>query len=473
VADPVEASKPAPALPAPPPPADRETALTYKPLSPTALAGFGVASAYALLIVGGAVLGFFNRAPFILPMWTFLIPAGAVFLCIVGQIQIQSSEGVRSGLALSKWGLRISVVAASLYAAYYGGTRLVVGNQASKAGDEFVETLQKGDIEGAFYLATPPPRQTPAPNDLRGRLELQYNTSPNPNAPGDLTGFTYQDYVRILQQTGKEAHWTYRGVRSWPFEGNGYKVTLLYDVETPLANFSLLVVLLSNEKPSTKTSGRQWQVSVRETRRADAGEKFLEYTDEGRQRQLLGISAEEFAMKWAERVNFGDLYTAYLLTLPPEQQVDSREHPSIFLGRPGSEGWRQFHSGGLVKAEEPVFWSDKEQKTKIIEEAKKLFTTPGPKTGTIRVEPLIKNGVVALCEKNDKEVVIRCDGRLTLPSYVVDVRLHVVCDTASTLPNPSTGVATPTWRIREVEMLRGRTPTAPQQNRPAAPGGIM
>jgi hypothetical protein len=479
VADPADVQPATPAVPvpeslAPPAPYDRETALTYKPLSPLALAGLGVAVVYTLLIVVGGALSFFTRSPWLLPWYAFLIPALAVFLCVVGRVQIRSSEGTRSGLALANWGLILSVVVGSCYAAYYGATRLVVGTQSRQVSDEFLETLQKGDLNtyDAFYLGTPPPRQSPPPADLRSRLELQYNVSPNPAAPGELTSFGYQDYVRILQQTGKQARWECRGVRSWVFEGNSYKVTMVYDVETPLANFSLLVVLQSNERPS-RSSGRQWQVVLRDasgnaTRRADSDIRPQpEFTKEGLYRQGLGASAEGFAENWARQLNNGELEGVYLETVPPDQRNGEKDRLTLSALRAHAplEGWQRFRDGSLIKADPIVFWADEKQRKEILAKVGELFKTTGPKPGlSLNVLPLVrKHGVVALCEKNNDEVVVRCDVQLALgKDYVGEARLHVVCDPATLAPDPSTGEVRPGWYIRQVEMLRGRTPTAPQ-----------
>src|SRR5262245_40321658 len=127
---------PQPAAPAsestlpPPAPADRDAPLTYQPLAPAALAGLGTAIVYTLAVVGGAVFGFFTRSPWLMWEWTFLIPVVAIFLCVIARIHIRSSEGVRSGLALTTWGLGLSIVVGSCYGAYYLATRLAVGNQA-------------------------------------------------------------------------------------------------------------------------------------------------------------------------------------------------------------------------------------------------------------------------------------------------------------------------------------------------------
>ena len=96
--------------------------------------------------------------------------------------------------------------------------------------------------------------------------------------------------------------------------------------------------------------------------------------------------------------------------------------------------------------------------------ARELLGKAGARQGTgVSVTPLIQRNVIALCERNQKEVVVRCDATLTLPHYVADVRIHVVCDAASAERALEEGGGEPGWYVREVELIRGRTPTAQQQ----------
>jgi hypothetical protein len=299
-------------------------------------------------------------------------------------------------------------------------------------------------------------------DNLREQLEIQYNTPQggSANTPGDLSNFANLDYVRLLQLGGKDARIDYLGVRSWSYEGSAYKVELDYEVETPLAKFPLLVVLVGVESPTREFKGRQYQVLLRETRRADNDSRLIEWTEKGQEHQRLGEKAEEFADLWTRDVVMGELRSAYLKTLPPEQRPAAEDRGMTF-----SRGYLRFLGGDVVNDSKPTFWADPTQSDEIVRGVRRLFGRGVKPSFVLTPQSLVRrNGAVALCERSDTEVVVRCDVQIMVteeppgpprPRYVVEGRLVVVCDAKSA------DEGRPDWRIRELELLRGRT--APQQ----------
>src|SRR5579859_5885359 len=90
---------------------------SYRPLSLMALAGFGVAALYTLIVVGGGAIALLARIPWLMPTWTFLIPLTALVLCWVARRHIRDAENTLSGLAFTTWGIRLTIVVALSYAA--------------------------------------------------------------------------------------------------------------------------------------------------------------------------------------------------------------------------------------------------------------------------------------------------------------------------------------------------------------------
>src|SRR5690349_6288502 len=70
---------------------------TYRPLSLLALAGFGLAVIYDLVVLIGAAVSLFSHIPWLMPGWTFLLPVAALILCWAARTRIRNSEDTLSG----------------------------------------------------------------------------------------------------------------------------------------------------------------------------------------------------------------------------------------------------------------------------------------------------------------------------------------------------------------------------------------
>src|SRR5436309_2834297 len=116
------------------PPAPEET---YRPLSMLAVAGFGLAVLYAVIVVGGGLISFFIRAPWLLSFWAVLLPLIAFAVSWVALQRIRDSEGTLGGESLAKTGVGLSVVFGLTYASYYTATRFAKIQQATS----FVENV--------------------------------------------------------------------------------------------------------------------------------------------------------------------------------------------------------------------------------------------------------------------------------------------------------------------------------------------
>ena len=162
-----------------PPPAGAadEVPRAYSSVSIVAILGLLLSVLYALLVGPGAFLALFNHTPWILPIWTFVLPIVAVAVCFAARARIRKSEGALTGSRLATWGVGLTVVVGLLYAAYYAGCYFAVSSQAEKFGNEWMDLLRTGKpdkIDQAFLYTQQPPR--PADDDhLRDRLEMDFD----------------------------------------------------------------------------------------------------------------------------------------------------------------------------------------------------------------------------------------------------------------------------------------------------------
>ena len=163
---------------------------TYQPLSLLALAGFGLAVVYALVVVIGAAVALFGRIPWLMPSWTYLLPIAALILCGAARMRIRDSEGTMSGMAFTTWGLRLAVIVGLTYAAYNGATFFAVRGQAVDCADTFFEYLKRGELEQAYLFSMGIPAKDVDKAELRNMLESRFNTPKGPSGSvGDFSRF--------------------------------------------------------------------------------------------------------------------------------------------------------------------------------------------------------------------------------------------------------------------------------------------
>src|SRR4051812_40579103 len=124
-AEPTPAAAPPPDRPAPPEavtPAlaampSAEAPEAYQPLSLLAIAGLLLCLLYALVVIGGGVVALLNPTPWLLPLWTLLLPIVGVALAWVARGRIEGSERTLGGTALANWGIGLGVLFGLTYTA--------------------------------------------------------------------------------------------------------------------------------------------------------------------------------------------------------------------------------------------------------------------------------------------------------------------------------------------------------------------
>jgi hypothetical protein len=455
---------------------------SYRPLSLLALVGFVLALLYAVVVGVGAVASLFARGPWLLPAWLFLAPLAAFVLSWVARSSIRASENTRSGLALTTWGLGLSAAVGLSYGAYYTATFLAVRQQARAFADNWLRDLRKGDLEKAFWMTTAPAERPSEREMTRQNLEIQHNSPADaPGAPagaavlrgGPYSAFGQFDYVRLLALAGDAAGVEFIGVRDWTFERGGYRVALDYQVTTPLARFPLIVTVHGSDGPR-REGGRQWWVVLGMTgRSSEETGPALPLTEEGLSLVNLTGEAQQTADAWVKELLAGDSESALLVTRPGEERagLQAARQRALLAGlvtgaaplpEPAAYAAalerRQFLLGGLVRAEEGVFWADLAQRAEVLRAVQRLFDPLG---GGDRPAPVLSlpPTSVPLVKRSGDRVEVRYDVRMVLPRddlaappFIVEAYLVLTADLI-----PESDRLKGPWRVTALELQRGRS----------------
>ena len=108
------------------------------------------------------------------------------------------------------------------------------------------------------------------------------------------------------------------GVRTWTYEQGGYKVFLMYKVETPLMTVEMQVGVHSSESPS-----RQWYVMRDQT--GLLSDRNPELTPLGQSFVALDSEGRSFAQTWLTRLSQGDVDAAFFETQPKGERFRLRK----------------------------------------------------------------------------------------------------------------------------------------------------
>lgn len=452
---------------------------TYRPLSLLALLGFGLAVLYSFLVLIGAAVALFGRTPWLMPGWTFLLPLVVLFVCWVAGTRIRDSEGSLTGQGFATWGIRLAILVALTYGAYYTATFFAIRGQAVEAADRFFEHLKKGQNEPAFLMAMGIPTKDVAPAELRNTIEARFNTAkPTPGGgamPGAYTQFLETHYVRFIAMDGERANITLRGVNDWTHNKDGYRVVLNYHIATTMADFDLDVETMGRDSKPGEPKGRQWLVH----NPPDPSPQAIKWTPRGRE-TMEGIvqPAQRFATSWTERVNQNQLIEAYLDTLPPSERSRMQKGRSAlpFLVAAPMAGLsalglfdansREFLAGEktlelakLLRLDESTFWAGKQQRAEIIQRIRDTFK-PGI-FGRSAFNLSLQQAMPVVHESAGKIKVsfdiglIYFDESAGKPQYNVQGQLLVAAEGGEATRSPSA------WYVEAIEIDSGRTPPEP------------
>jgi hypothetical protein len=403
---------------------------TYQPLSLLAMAGFGLASLYALVVLVGGAVSLMGHIPWLMPYWTCLLPLAALVVCRAARTRILSSEGTLSGLAFTTWGSRLAILFSVTYAAYYFATFLAVRGPAINCANEFLEKIKSGQRLQAFLMTLDIPNKNKSSDELRNEIETRFNqpqAGPGGGMPGAFTRLSQDRLVRFLEMDGEQAVTVPTGVAVWEYSKGGYRVLLNYHVATSLVEFDMQVETFGRDPKSGEPKGRQWQVVVNRgltsivpdtTKRTQRGYDFEQRT----------IKAQQCAQDWAAKASD-------VAELPPSERAKYTK---------------------LIRGYE-TFWASPTQRKDILERIHKSFQlSDGGKNSSLSM--MLQPNAIPLLRESDGRTMAWIDMSLrymeeggTMPQYVVEGHLVLSADSSEAAKSPSA------WRVDAIEIESGRT----------------
>lgn len=436
---------------------------TYQPLSLLALAGFGIAVVYSVVVLIGATVALFGRIPWLMPYWTFLIPLGALVICWAARTRIRNSESTLSGLGFTTWGSRLAIVVGLTYAAYYAFTFFAVRLQAVDFADRFFQDLKQGQLEQAFLMAQGVSTKGMEKKELRNTVETRFNQPRGrPGAVGPFTRFRQDHFVRFIEMDGDKANITPRGVDEWEYSKRSYHVVLNYHVATSLVEYDVKVDLSGRDPNPGEPKGRQWQVNFNngvvainpESQQAKPlGEEF----------KRMALTAQNFASEWVGKINQPQWKEAYLDTLKPSERERFRREKKAAQLQPSVE------LGKLIRIDDTMFWAGKQQREDIKQRVRDTFQlgASGHPTFSMNLQqsaPFVRESDSGTKASFDVSLFYLNEIAGSM-QYVVEGRLVVSRDRGDAADAKSS------WRVEALDIDTGRSPPAAPQQQPPPPRG--
>lgn len=463
-----------PSLPLPPP----EPTEGYRPVSLLAGAAFVLACLYTAVIGIGAAAASFSRSPLLLE-WSFVLPAASLLLAWMARTHIVNSEGALTGLALTRWSVRLSIVVALSYGAYYIATRMAVGQQAHSFSQRWLQQLAKGELDQAFFESWQDQRKALAPERLREALERRNVMTGGPDFTlgTTLSGFGQAEIVRLLQLAGDQARITFQGINRWNYEGGGYQVNLTYRVETPLARWNQAVTAFGRESRPPEPPGRQWSIKLEGTGPYDPAYDPnkpsipIVFSGEGEAMKALGASAKWEANSWFDLVRSGRIAQAYQRYGPPEQRGQRAEavQAGILMLAAGPmvrpEGvswqdlvkWQSYLQGDAIKADKDSFWAvNDEARAAASQEVRDLLAASAPRR---QQATSIKtaNSQVLLSRQSGKRTQLPIDFQMLFQRPLKgDLPILVEGRLILSAEDPKSDQPEIAWQVDGIELVRTR-----------------
>jgi hypothetical protein len=254
-------------LPAAPPAAEP---LVYRPISGLALGGFLLSVLFAVIVLLSTLVALIQGAPVFFSEWVLVLPVAAAVVCFVAQRRIRNAEGTLAGLALARWGLRLSVLLGASHFVYSWVNGLAVATQAddflmtkSDADTGFFPRLKNAaqnrtDFYQAFLLSLPTTSRGGAKAGDEKYMRTHFDQSGKDGEGGNITKFSKHPLVMALL---KNADIEPLGVVSWNYDGNSYHVLRNYRFTTPELVIETAVPVQSTEGVSAGEQ-RKWFINV-------------------------------------------------------------------------------------------------------------------------------------------------------------------------------------------------------------------
>jgi hypothetical protein len=484
------------------PASDRGDDIVYQPLSAFTIAAFGVAAVYSAIVVIGAIVAAVLRMPLLMGGWTAVFPVVAIVLALIGWMQVQASEGTRTGRQLAIWAITLSVVVSLGYWAYYTATYFVVRRDAQAFCQQFFEKVKEGKLESAFIMTVAPKQRPREDAGLRDAIENRFNHDPGQNRPGGGYFNIFKDhlFVHVVRQGGADAVIQPLGVTSWEFAGGGggYVVRERYRVTTPEMSYEGLVIIKSTEPQGKDLKARQWHIALNEMPANMAG---ITPIGEGSKLLPLQRSSGTYLAEWRGRLmsnQQSEHVECFLGTLDPVKRKAAAdayrkslpEAAALMVGTGGGEAWcsfayqcaaalaaeehlpgyAAFARGELVRLD-PTFWAgDDELREKALPACRAVFhNTLDLPLGMLQTDL----NRIAYWSRGDGRVRFQHTAQFQLRTLEPTVEAQIVVECPESVlelgPTPDC------WRIVAINLTSVRPLTKTSQSgqgRQFGPGGI-
>jgi hypothetical protein len=400
--------------------------------------GFALTGLYVLVALFGLV-SYSGTNPWVLPLWTILIPLGTAAMCWVARSRILASEGTLAGTDLANWGMLLSLFFGLNYSAYLISNRIALSQQANEFTQSWLTQICEHNLPAAFAQTIAADKR---PQPTRDAIERQYN---NPGGPSEQSGpfgmFQRNPVTRELM-AGKADTKFSLSTSSPTYEATTVDVKLQYHVTTPYSTFDLIVPTRGSETLSA-TGGRGWQIEGYQIQMLN------------RKPTALGQEVDEAQALAAPKVS------EFLKGMSPIGKRADAQALTKFTKD-------EFSSGALVKARPNEFWvADKAVGKEIEAIIKRAFRPEGDWGSTLNWSP--EHAAPTWEDKGDRfafqyPVTIQISEPNIGTKFLVEA--EVVIESPRTAGQPIAGP----WTVTGLNLLRGGTPPKPRPGPGGRPG---
>lgn len=236
----------------------------YIPLSWPAVAAFGAAVVFLMVLLGLAIDAYWMRRPLLEPELVLVFVVTTLLLSFVSRRIIRNSEGTRTGdvavggatlnLPVAAWWT--AVVLGLAYFAYWFAVEYSVRREARAEVQKWIEAISRNEIPVAFHQTIAPTRRAAiAPADA-ARMENEFRES--------FIAFRQARLTRTIQRNPGGCRFEPGGLRNWAFDREGLSCTYAGVLQCPEGRFHVVVPLRGTEPaaadPEQIAAGRQWQI---------------------------------------------------------------------------------------------------------------------------------------------------------------------------------------------------------------------
>lgn len=441
-------------------------AANYSSLSVMALIGFSVSAVFAAVLLFLGLYALITRSTFLLGNWIFVFPVLGLLLSALAWSAIHSSEGALAGKSLARWGVLLGLFVGLGGLAYKVAVYMAIRQQASVVAEKWLRHLTRGELGQAGYMIIPPEKRltlNPESPTLLREVEERMSIAQDPNAMQNrFSSFAQTELVRLLQRSGEEeTKLQLRSIQAMDYTSDGYKVVLIYQIETPDGQFEAEITLLGSMVETDEGNRRLWRVDDMNSRLSkEAGKHVL--TERGKTYERYSTQASTFVGQW--HVKLGrDKQAAFLQSLPAGQRATTRElldNARLLGAAAGAVGivslddnaeysrFLGFLGGEFVTLEEDRFPDDEELRKLTLAGIRQMFSI-GSTGVNMRVPEAIPQRRV-----NDGKIRFFYDVQMRLPPAIaVEGILEVEADEREL--NTEVPDSIP-WRAKGIRLLTGR-----------------